>query len=201
MRLYAQIPARRNRQVLGDVLAVALIAVTVWAALLVRDTIMLLAEPGRKVERSGDGLAEELGNASDAASDLPLIGGVLRQPLRSAADAGSGFADAGASFQDSVTQVADAATAALIVFPVLLVLVLWIPPRLLWIRRSAIVRRLADAPGGADLLALRALTGPPAALAQLPTPPGGLADAWRRGDRHVIAALGALALARTGLRP
>ncbi|WP_241838238.1 hypothetical protein [Streptomyces sp. CB03234] len=46
-----------------DLIAVALIVLTVWAAFFVRDMIMLLAEPGRKVESSGDGLAEELGNA------------------------------------------------------------------------------------------------------------------------------------------
>ncbi|MFG3510655.1 hypothetical protein ACGF5F_34745 [Streptomyces sp. NPDC047821] len=201
MRIYAQTPARRNRQVLVDLIAVALIALTVWAALHLRDRIMLLTEPGRKVESSGDGLAEELGNAADAASDVPLVGGVLKKPLQSAADASTGFADAGASFQVTVVQVADVTTTALLVVLVLLILIAWLPPRLLWMRRSMIVRRLADAPGGADLLALRALTGPPAALAKLPTPPGGLADAWRRGDQEVIATLGAAALAHLGLRP
>ncbi|MFJ8078899.1 hypothetical protein ACIQ7Q_34430 [Streptomyces sp. NPDC096176] len=201
MRIYAQTPARRNRQVLVDLIAVALIALAVWAAFFVRDAIMLLAEPGRKVENSGDGLAEQLGNAGDAASDVPFIGDVLKKPLQSAADASTGFADAGASLQEAVTQVADVTTTALIVVPVLLILVLWLPPRLLWIRRSMIVRRLADTPGGADLLALRALTGPPAALAKLPAPPGGFADAWRRGDQEVIATLSAVALAHTGLRP
>ncbi|MGW7052894.1 hypothetical protein [Streptomyces sp. NPDC054887] len=201
MRIYAQTPARRNCQVLVDLIAVALIALAVWAAFFVRDTIMMLAEPGRKVESSGDGLAEELGKAGDAASDVPLIGDVLNKPLQSAADASAGFADAGASLQETVTQVADVTTTALIVILVLLILVLWLPPRLLWMRRSTIVRRLADAPGGADLLALRALTGPPAALVKLPTPPGGFADAWRRGDQEVIATLSAVALADTGLRP
>jgi hypothetical protein len=201
VRLYAQTPARRNRQVFGDLIAVALIALTVWAAFLVHDTIMLLAEPGRKAEITGDGLAKELGNAGDAASDVPLIGDVLKKPLQSAADASTGFADAGASLQQTVTQVADVTTTALIVIFVLLILVLWLPPRLLWIRRSRTVRRLADVPGGADLLALRALTGSPAALHKLPAPPGGFADAWRRGDQEVIATLSAVTLAHTGLRP
>lgn len=201
LRLYAQTPARRNRQLLVDLTALALIAVTVWAALHVRDTILRLAAPGRKVEESGDGLAEQLAGAGEAASDLPFVGGILERPLRSAAEASAGFADAGVSFQETVTQVADVTTAVLIAAPVLLLLLLWIPPRLLWMRRSALVRRLADQPGGADLLALRALTGPPGALAGLPVPPGGFAGAWRRGDPEVIAALSAATLARTGLRP
>ncbi|MEV8585950.1 hypothetical protein [Streptomyces sp. NPDC051180] len=201
MRFYAQTSARRNLQVLVDLIAVALIAAIVWAALLVHETIMLLAEPGRKVESAGDSLAEELGNAGDAASDVPLVGGVLKKPLEAAADAGSGFADAGVSLQETVSQVANVTTAVLIVVPVLFVLLLWLPPRLLWIRRSATLRRLAEAPGGADLLALRALTGPPRALAGLAAPPGGWADAWRRGEPRAIADLSALALRRAGLRP
>ncbi|MFC8587053.1 hypothetical protein ACFUGD_21280 [Streptomyces sp. NPDC057217] len=201
MRFYAQTPARRNRQVLVDLIALALIAVAVWAALAVRDTIMMLAEPGRKVESSGGSLAKELGEAGEAASGVPFIGDVLEKPLRSAADASSGFADAGVSFQETVGQVADVVTAALIVLPVLFVLLLWLPPRLLWIRRSNTLRRLAGAPGGDDLLALRALTGPPGALAGLPVPPGGWADAWRQGDRQAIADLSAVALEHVGLRP
>lgn len=201
MRLYAQTPARRNRQVLGDLIALALIAAAVWFALAVRDAVMLLAEPGRKVETSGDSLAAALGNAGDAASDVPLVGGLLEKPLRSAADAGTGFADAGQSLQHTVDQVATLTTTALIVVPVAVVLLLWLPPRLRWIRRGRAVRRLLDAPGGSDLLALRALTGPLGDLAALPAPEGGLADAWRRGDRQVIADLSAVALRRAGLRP
>ncbi|MFJ3963389.1 hypothetical protein [Streptomyces sp. NPDC090036] len=201
MRLYAQTPARRNRQVLADLIAVFLVAAAVWFALAVHDAIMLLAEPGRRVESSGDSLANELENAGDAASNVPFVGDLLKKPLHSAADASTGFADAGQSLQDAVSQMANLTALALIVLPVTVVLLLWLPARLRWIRRSITLRRLCDAPGGADLLALRALTGPVRDLAALPTPPGGLADAWRRGDEQVIGALSAVALRRAGLRP
>ncbi|MFJ3516875.1 hypothetical protein [Streptomyces sp. NPDC090131] len=201
MRLYAQTPARRNRQVLADLIAVFLVGAAVWFALAVHDAIMLLAEPGRRVESSGDSLANELENAGDAASNVPFVGDLLKKPLHSAADASTGFADAGQSLQDAVSQMANLTALALIVLPVTVVLLLWLPARLRWIRRSITLRRLCDAPGGADLLALRALTGPVRDLAALPTPPGGLADAWRRGDEQVIGALSAVALKRAGLRP
>ncbi|WP_327250907.1 hypothetical protein [Streptomyces sp. NBC_01244] len=201
MLLYAQTPARRNRQILADLIAVLLIAATVKFALTVRGAIMRLAEPGRKVESSGESLAHALAEAGDTASGVPLVGDLLRKPFRSAADAGTGLADAGQSLQDVVSQVATLATFALIILPVAFVLLLWLPLRVRWIRRSATLRDLLDAPGGADLLALRALTGPPGALSTIPTPAGGLADAWRRGDRHVIAALSEIALRRAGLKP
>lgn len=201
MRLYAQTPARRNRQILADLIAVVLVAATVRFALAVHGAIMLLAEPGRRVESSGDSLATELDNAGDAASNVPFVGDLLKKPLQSAADASTGIADAGQSLQDAVSQVAALTTLALIVVPVAVVLLLWLPARLRWIRRSITMRRLLDAPGGADLLALRALTGRLGDLAALPVPPGGLADAWRRGDQQVIAGLSEIALRRAGLRP
>ncbi|WP_404962583.1 hypothetical protein [Streptomyces sp. 147326] len=201
MLLYAQTPARRNRQILADVIAVVLIAAAVKFALAVHGAIMLLAEPGRKVESSGESLATALHDAGDTASDVPLVGDLLKKPFQSAADAGTGLAEAGQSLQDTVSQVATLAAVALIVLPVAFVLLLWLPLRLRWIRRSATIRRLLGAPGGADLLALRALTGPPGDLSAISTPPGGLADAWRRGDQQVIAALSETALRRAGLRP
>ncbi|WP_314251556.1 hypothetical protein [Streptomyces sp. DSM 40907] len=201
MRLYAQTPARRNRQILADLIAVILLAAAVRFALAVHEAIMLLAEPGRRVESSGDSLATELGNAGDAASNVPFVGDLLKKPLQSAADASTGIADAGQSLQDAVSQVATLTTLALIVVPVAVVLLLWLPARLRWIRRSILMRRLFDAPGGADLLALRALAGRLGDLAALPAPPGGLADAWRRGDRQVIADLSEISLRRAGLRP
>ncbi|QES51834.1 hypothetical protein DEJ50_32275 [Streptomyces venezuelae] len=201
MLLYAQTPARRTRQILADLLAVVLVAAAVKAALAVHDAIMMLAEPGRKVESSGESLANALDDAGETASQVPLVGDLLEEPFQSAADAGTGLADAGQSFQDGIGQLATLATLVLVGLPVACLLLLWLFLRLRWIRRSATVRRFHEAPGGADLLALRALTGPLRDLSAVPVPPGGLADAWRRGDRHVVSALSEITLRRAGLRP
>ncbi|KOY56505.1 hypothetical protein [Streptomyces sp. XY332] len=201
MRLYAQTRARRCRQVLADLIAAVLVAVAVWFALAVHDGIMLLAEPGRTVEDAGGSLASGLGDAGDAASNVPLVGGILKKPLQSAAEAGNGLSDAGQSMQDVVGRVADLTAWVLIVVSVAIVLALWLPPRVRWIRRSARIRGLLDTPGGADLLALRALTGPVRDLATVAVPPEGLAAAWRRADEQVIGELSRVALRQAGLRP
>ncbi|WP_353944909.1 hypothetical protein ABII15_27235 [Streptomyces sp. HUAS MG91] len=201
MRLYAQTPARRSRQLLADLIALFLIVLTVKFALAVRDAILTLAEPGRQAQSAGDSLASHLNDAGDAASKVPLVGDSLKKPLQSAGEAGTSLSDAGQSLQDTVGQLADLTTLALIVLPTVLILLVWLVPRLLWIRRSASTRRLLDSPGGADLLALRALTGPRRPLAALPQPAGGLADGWRRGDPDVVADLSTLMLRRAGLRP
>ncbi|MFE7794255.1 hypothetical protein [Streptomyces sp. NPDC057460] len=65
--------------------------------------------------------------AGDAASKVPFVGGQLKKPLRSAAEAGTGLADAGRSLQDTVGHVAMLTTVALIVIPVVFVLLLWLP--------------------------------------------------------------------------
>ncbi|MEU9181995.1 hypothetical protein AB0C90_35215 [Streptomyces sp. NPDC048550] len=199
MRLYAQTRARRYRQVLADLMALVLVSVAVRFALAVHDGIMLLAEPGRELEEASGSLASGLDDAGEAASNVPLIGGVLKKPLQSAAEAGNGLSDAGQSMQDVVGRVANLTAFVLIVFSVAFVLALWLPPRVRWIRRSARIRGLLEAPGGADLLALRALTGPVKDLATVPVPPGGLADAWRRGDEQTIDDLSRVALRRAGL--
>ncbi|KJY37488.1 hypothetical protein VR46_30070, partial [Streptomyces sp. NRRL S-444] len=142
MRLYAQTRARRCRQVLADLIAAVLVAVAVWFALAVHDGIMLLAEPGRTVEDAGGSLASGLGDAGDAASNVPLVGGILKKPLQSAAEAGNGLSDAGQSMQDAVGRVADLTAWVLIVVSVAIVLALWLPPRVRWIRRSARIRGL-----------------------------------------------------------
>ncbi|WP_406102437.1 hypothetical protein OG698_08670 [Streptomyces sp. NBC_01003] len=200
MRLYAQTPARRSRQVLADLIAAALIYAAVKLALVVHDAIGRLADPGRKAESAGNSLSDGLVDAGEAASKVPFVGGQLKKQLGSAAEAGTGLADAGRSLQDTVGHVATLTTVVLIVIPVVFVLLLWLPPRLRWIRRSAVTRRLAADPGGADILALRVLTGSQRELAAVPTPPGGLAEAWRRGDKQVIADLAAIGLRQAGLR-
>ncbi|MFF1735339.1 hypothetical protein [Streptomyces sp. NPDC058247] len=200
MRLYAQTPARRIRQVLADLIAVAMICAVVKLALVVHDAIGRLADPGRKAESAGVSLSDGLVDAGEAASKVPFVGGQLKKQLGSAAEAGTGLADAGRSLQDTVGHVATLTMVVLIVIPVVFVLLLWLPPRLRWIRRSAVTRRLAAGPGGADLLALRVLTGSQRELTAVSTPPGGLAEAWRRGDEQVIADLAAIGLRQVGLR-
>ncbi len=200
MRIYAQTPARRTRQIVADLLALAVIAVSVWFALLVHDAIMLLAGPGRAAESAGDRLAGGLESAGNAASRVPLVGDTLKKPLLSAAGAGTDLSQAGVSAQHSVSHLAFLVAVVLVVVPVLLVLLVWLPPRLRWVRATAGARRLLVGPGGADLFALRALTGP---LRDLPTarvPAGGFADAWRRGDQAAIEDLCRVGLKQLGLR-
>jgi hypothetical protein len=201
MRIYAQTPARRTRQVLADLLAIAVIVGAAWFARLVHRTIMLLVGPGQAAQSAGNRLAGGLHDAGNAASRVPLVGGALKQPLLDAAEAGTGLVLAGQAAEHTVSRLAFMIAFVLVAVPVVTVLLLWLPPRIRWLRSSSQAQRLLAAPGGADLFALRALTGPLQDLAGLRTADGGLAAAWRRGDREVIDDLARVGLRRVGLQP
>ena len=80
----------------------------------------------------------------------------------------------------------------LLIVPLALVLFVWLPLRIRWIRRASSPRRCAREPAGRDLLALRALANQP--LRRLATLHPDPADAWRDGDERRGQALAALEL-------
>jgi hypothetical protein len=83
--------------------------------------------------------------------------------------------------------------------PLGLVLFLWLPLRLRWMRRAGVISGLRDEPAGRDLLALRALAGQP--LNRLAKLGPDIAQSWRNGDAEAVDALAELELRRLGLRP
>jgi hypothetical protein len=187
--------------VLGDLAVLAWLALWSCIAWLVHTLIMKLAEPGLAMENAGTRLASDLNSAGDSAGGVPLVGDSLKKPLVSAGGAGTQLAQAGQAEQDAIAHVALLVAVLLLIVPVALVLVWWLPLRLRWIRRAAVARGLLDSDDGAELFALRALTGPLPALAAVSRLHGDPAAAWRRGDPVVTAELSRLGLAQLGLRP
>jgi hypothetical protein len=201
MKLYAQTRIRRSRQALGDLSIVAWIALWGWIAWLVHGAIMKLAVPGRSLEDAGTRLASDLDSAGNQAGSVPFVGDSLKKPLVSAGGAGTQLAQAGQAEQDAVAHLAMLFALMVFAVPVVLVLLLWLPRRLRWMRRASAVQRLLDTDGGGELFALRALVGPLPALAAVSRLYGDPAAAWRRGDPDATAELSRLGLARLGLRP
>jgi hypothetical protein len=201
MKLYADTPARRTRQVLADLFVASWTALWVWLAVTVNEQVNRLQAPGRTLESAGEGLAGSLTDAGSRAGDLPLVGDRLRQALQNAAGSGDRLADAGRAEQEAVSQLALLLAVLLVVVPVLLVLVVWLVARLRWSREATAAARLiaAGEMGSAeDLFALRALARQPLRrLRRIDVDP---AAAWRRGDGEVIDALAALELRSLGVR-
>jgi hypothetical protein len=197
VKIYADRPAAALRQVLTDLLVVVWVWFWVWAALRLHDLVEKLAVPGQKLENAGGGIADNLADAGNRINSVPAVGDALASPFEKAAEAARSVAEAGRDQQELVGDLALALALALLVFPLGLVLLVWLPLRVRWIRRAGAAAALRTAPAGRDLLALRALATQP--LRRLAALGPDVAESWRRGDDSTVDALAALELRRLGL--
>jgi len=197
MKLYADTTARRTRQIVWDVLAIAFIALWVWIGVQVHDAINQLGVVGTKMESVGSSLNGDLNSIADKLGSVPLIGDGIRAPFESAADAATSVEEAGTWQRETVEKIALFTSIGLVIGPIFAVFAIWILPRWWWVRRASRVQRAASAVGGVELLALRALVERPMdeLLLEHPDP----ARAWREGDREVIAALARLECRSIGI--
>jgi hypothetical protein len=198
MRLYAQHPVLRARQLAADVGMLAWVGLWVLLARTVHAAVLVLAEPGRAVEDLGRSVAGSMSSAADAAEGVPLVGDELAAPFGSLADASGSVSGAGQSAQDAVDTLATVLAVVLVVLPVGWLLLRWLPWRLRYAREAGAARRLLAGTPDLEILAVRALaTAPLPRLASLPT---GTGAAWHAGDPAAVRALAGRELARLGLR-
>lgn len=197
MSFYSELPAQRTRQVVADALVVLWVLVWWRIGVAVHDTVGRLAAPGRTLEGAGRSLEGGLTSAGEAAGDVPLVGDRLRTPFEAAGGAARSIADAGAGFQDGVDRLALLTALGVALWPVVVVVTVHVWRRVRWAHRAERTRSVLRTPGGTDLLALRALaTLPPHRLLDIHPD---AAQAWRRGDEDVVAALATAAVRRAGV--
>ena len=194
MSCYAETPALRTRQLVGDALLLLWCAVWLRVGFAVHGAVERLAGPGRSLQDAGGGLRDGLAGAAERADDVPLVGGGLRAPLDAAAGAGDALVRAGEAQERAVGQLALLLAVVVVALPVLWALSRRVPARLAWSREARAGRALR---GDVELLALRAATSRPLAeLAALGPEPVGR---WRRGEHGAAEALAGLELAALGL--
>ncbi|MBP2190576.1 hypothetical protein [Nocardia goodfellowii] len=198
MKIYADRGTVAVRQLLTDLLVLVWVYLAVRGAWWVHDLVRKLAVPGQKLEGAGNGMADNLGDVGDKVGRVPVVGDELTTPFDKAAAAARSIAEAGHDQQGLVDDLAVALAIGLLIFPIGLVLFVWLPRRLRWMRRAAAAQALRAAPSGRDLLALRALTNQP--LRRLHRIDPEVVDAWRRGDEDTVRRLAALELRALGLR-
>ena len=198
MKLYADLPRRRSRQILADVLMLAWVAMWVLAARAVHAATMTLAAPGRTLEDAGGSFRDRMLGAGDRVDDLPLLDDRLAAPLRDVSGVGTDIALAGTSLVSAAERLALVVALTTALVPILIVGAAWLAVRVRWVRRATATARFIDSQEDLDLFALRAMARQPmTALARISDDPAG---AWRRGDVAVITALANLELADIGLR-
>jgi hypothetical protein len=197
VRLYADHPDRRFRQILGDVLGLVVVLGAIPAGRGLYGWLSSYAEPWRELEVAAGGLADNLRGAADTIGSVPLVGDPVAESLTNAADSAAAMADAGRSLQDFVGATAGVAGVLLTGAALLLAVIFWIMPRIAWVQQADAARAVHADPDGMDVLALRALAGAP--ITQLAASGDGLLAAWREGDPEVIRNLAQVEMARLGL--
>jgi hypothetical protein len=197
--MYADRVPKALRQLLTDIFIVIWVYAWIRAGLWVHDMVLKLGVPGQKLEGAGNGIASNLADAGGKVGRVPLVGDQLTKPFNGAAEAARSLAEAGRQQQEVVGKISLIVALAVIAVPLALVLFLWLPLRLRWMRRAAVARTVRDQPAGRDLLALRALAGRP--LNELAKLGPDIAQSWRNGDATAVDALAALELRDLGLRP
>ncbi len=199
MKLYADAPGHRLRQLVGDALLVVWVIAWVLVARAVHDATMLLARPGEELSRAGKGLAERMRDAGSAVDGAPFIGEQLEAPFAGAGDAADQVAGAGVAQVDAVEQLAAWLSVAIGTIPILVLLAVYVPLRWRFVREATAGQRFIDAAEDLDLFALRALARQP--MHRLATVSEDPAGAWRRKDEGVVRRLALLELRDVGLRP
>lgn len=197
MKLYADLPARRTRQIIADVLVLLWVVIWVRAGFAVRDTVLGALGPARSLEAAGDSLQGSLADVAARVEGIPLLGEAISTPFDAAAAAGETMRQAGADLVAYVDRTALIVGVTTALLPVVLVVLPWLLFRIAFARRARALTLLLASEDPLDLLALRALaTQPVGTLTRVsPTP----AHDWRIGRPDVVARLAALELRRAGV--
>ena len=199
MKLYADGPGRRARQVVGDVLLLLWVAVWIELARVVHRATLALAVPGEEIQSAGTGLAGKLRDAGSTVGSVPLVGDDVRVPFDGAGDAADRIASAGAAQVDAVHTLAFWLGLCVGAIPILIVLAVYLPLRWRFVRTATAGQRFVDSGSDLDLFALRAMTNQPLhRLARISDDP---VAAWRAGDAAVVRDLAVLEMRDVGLAP
>ena len=199
MKLYADTPTRRARQLVADGLILLWVGFWVYAGRQVHDLVTALRTPADSLTSAGQSVSEALTGAGEQAGEIPFVGDQLRTWLTQAAGSGTTLQEAGSSMGESVDQLALALGLATALAPIAIVVAVWLYLRISFVRAATDAQRFIDAGEDLDLFALRDMAREPMrALAKISDDPAG---AWRRQDRDVIRRLAVLELKDQGLRP
>ena len=119
------------------------------------------------------GFRETMTEVGDTLGGIPLIGSGIRMPFTAASDAGSALEDAGQSQQELIQQLALTLGVGVALLPILMILALWLVPRIRFARRAGRAKEQ-----------LRAGVGARSARVEGTGDPEALDDRRRRPRRH-----------------
>jgi hypothetical protein len=198
MRLYAQRPDLRLRQLTADAGMLGWTVAWILVARAVHRAVLALAGPGEGLADLGRSVDSTMSSAADSADRVPVAGDALAKPFAALGAAGRSVGGAGRSAEDAVGRLAALLAVALVVLAVGWLLLRWLPWRWRYAREAGAAARVLRGTPDLELLAVRALATAP--LPRLAALPPGTGAGWHAGDPAAVRALAALELGRLGLR-
>jgi len=187
VKLYAETPGLRARQLLGDLATLAWTAGWVAAGLALYRLVERLAVPGARVEQAGSGFAGDVAEIQDKIGQVPVVGDQLQGPFGRLAGTGRTLAEAGATQQEVVHQLALWLGVVVAAVPVVTLLLVWLPRRVAWSREAGAASRLRLDGAALELFAIRAVANRPLRALRRVTPDP--AGALRAGEHEALADL------------
>ena len=198
MKLYSDFTGRRTGQITIDVIATLSIAAWVWFGITIYQLVSNLSAFGIQMQQAGAGFRQTMTDVGENLGSIPVIGGGIRAPFDGASGAGAALEQAGLDQQIAVNQLATVLGVGIAALPIAMILLIWLIPRLRFVRRARNAQAIMASKAGVDLLALRALANQRmAVIAEVD--PDAMA-AWRRGDETVMHRLAQLELRSAGVR-
>jgi len=157
MKLYAELPGYKSRQIVADGFVVLWVASWVWIGRFIYSLVEKLAAPGRLIEGAGSDLAGSAAGVDARVAEVPVIGRLLEVPFESLERVGRTLQDAGQDQQTVVHTFAVWLGIILAVVPILFALYVWSTRRWRWVREASAADKMRFEAGGEHLLALRAI--------------------------------------------
>ncbi|MGL5825995.1 MAG: hypothetical protein ACRCYU_14465 [Nocardioides sp.] len=199
MKFYADLPLRRSRQIIGDLMLVGWVTLWIKMAYVIHAVTLKLGAVGQLTDRSATALAKQMEAAGGAMDQVPVVGDRASAPFGKAADASDNLAEAGRAQVQAVDELAFWLGLITACIPILIVGGGYLYLRWRFVRAATAGRKFVDSSADVDLFALRAMANQPLhVLARISDDPAG---AWRGRDGPVIARLADLELRESGLRP
>ena len=156
MQLYAEVPARRTRQIVLDGLVLVWVVIWVRIGMALYHVVDKLRAVGTTMSDAGGGFAGTMDRIAGDIGRVPLAGGSLRAPFRDAAGAGRSLQDAGVRQSHDVHTMAIWLGVLVALLPIAYLLARYLSHRYRYVREATAAVELRAAGAAPRLLAIRA---------------------------------------------
>ncbi len=163
MKLYAELPSQRYRQVLFDGLAVVWCYLWIRAGMFLNDLVDKLSAAGRLLIDAGQDLEDTASSVQGTVVRVPVIGGFIKDRFDGLVGVGESLQESGASQVNTVDTLSTWVGIVVALLPILLALTVWLWRRAGWIRDASAAARLRGDSDSLHLFALRAIANRPLA--------------------------------------